>query len=126
MTGAGSTASTLVLEVRATGVQNLYGIAFDLQYPGGVLPFAMSSPTGSILSGGTFQVSHTATDLVVGASLLGSVPGVSGNGLLLTLQFSSAAAGSGTFSFTHNAVFDSTGQPIPGVTWTAGSVSVVR
>lgn len=126
VTAAGSNANTLILEVRATGIHDLYGIAFDLQYPGGVLTFASSSNVGSILSNGTFQLSHTATDLVVGASLLGGVSGVPGDGKILTLQFGSAAAGSGTFSFTHNAVFDSTGQPIAGVTWTAGTVQVVR
>ncbi len=125
-TGAGSSANLLVLEVRATGISNLYGIAFDLQVPGTVLSFTSSSNTGSILSNGTFQISHTATDLVFGASLLGGVAGVPGTGVIVTLMFQPATAGSGTFTFTHNAAFDSTGQPIAGVTWTAGTVQVVR
>jgi hypothetical protein len=124
--GAGSTANELILEVRASGVHDLYGIAFDLQYPGGVLQFSTSNSAGSILPGGTFQLSHTATDVLVGASLLGSVPGVAGDGVILTLVFAPAATGSGAFSFTRNAVFDSAGRPIAGVSWTAGSVQVIR
>ncbi len=126
VTGAGSTASTLVLEVRATGIRDLYGIAFDLQYPGGVLQLASSSNAGSILSGGTFQLSHTTSDLVFGASLLGPVRGVHGDGVIITLDLQSTAAGSGPFAFTRNAAFDSAGKPIAGVTWTAGSVQVIR
>jgi len=123
--GAASTANVLLLEVRATGVQDLYGIAFDLQVPS-VLQYATSSNAGSILSGGAFEISHTATDLVVGVSRLGAVRGVPGDGLILTLEFAPTAAGSGSFTFSRNTVLDSTGQPIPGVSWTAGSVQVVR
>jgi hypothetical protein len=123
--GAASTANVLLLEVRATGVQDLYGIAFDLQFPSGVLTYATSSNAGSILSGGAFEISHTASDLVVGVSRLGAVRGVPGDGLILTLEFAPTAAGSGSFTFSRNTVLDSTGQPIP-VSWTAGSVQVVR
>lgn len=121
-----STAARLVLEVRATGISNLYGVAFDLQYPGTVLAFASAGNAGSILSAGTFQVSHTATDVVVGETLLGGVHGVSGNGLLATIELTSSASGNGTFTFTRNTVFDAAGKPIAGVTWTAGSVTVVK
>jgi hypothetical protein len=124
--GAASTASRLVLEVRATGVRDLYGVAFDLQYPGGVLTYASSSNAGSILAGGAFQVSPMTGDLVVGESLLGGVRGVAGDGLLLTLEFQPAASGSGTFSFARNTAFDSAGRPITGVSWIAGSVQVIR
>lgn len=124
--GAGSTANDLILEVRASGIRDLYAIAFDLQYPGGVLQFATSNSASSILAGGTFQVTHTASDVLVGASLLGSVPGVAGDGVILTLELQPTAAGGGAFSFTRNTVFDSAGQPIAGVSWTAGSVQVVR
>jgi hypothetical protein len=125
-TGAGSTANDLILEVRASGIHDLYGIAFDLQYPGGVLQFATSNSSGSILAGGTFQLSHTTTDILVGASRLGTVSGVAGDGVILALEFQPAAAGNGAFSFTRNAVFDSAGAPIAGVSWSAGTVQVVR
>jgi hypothetical protein len=124
--GAGSTATKLLLEVRASGIRDLYGLAFDLQYPGGVLTFGSSTSAGSILGSGTFQVSPAASDVVVGASLLGGVRGVAGDGLLLTFEFQPAASGNGSFSFTRNTAFDSAGQPIAGVSWTAGSVQVVR
>jgi hypothetical protein len=124
--GAGSTATRLVLEVRATGISDLYGVAFDLQYPGGVLSYASATNAGSILAAGTFQVSHTASDVVIGETLLGPVRGVSGNGLLATIELDAFASGNGTFTFTRNTAFDSAGRPIAGVTWTAGSVQVVK
>jgi len=121
-----STATRLVLEVRATGIGNLYGVAFDLQYPGTVLAYASAGNAGSILSAGTFQVSHTASDVVVGETLLGGVHGVAGDGLLATIEFTAAASGIGSFTFTRNVAYDSAGKPIAGVTWTAGSVTVVK
>src|SRR5262249_18365049 len=111
---------------RATGIQDLYGVGFDLQVPGTVLQYDTSSNAGSIFPGGVFQVSHATSDLVVGASLLGGVRGVQGDGLILTLEFSPLASGSGTFTFSRNTAFDSTGKAISGVSWTAGSVQVVR
>jgi len=121
-----STATRLVLEVRATGIGNLYGVAFDLQYPGTVLAYASAGNAGSILSAGTFQVSHTASDVVVGETLLGGVHGVAGDGLLATIEFTAGASGSGSFTFTRNVAYDSAGKPIAGVSWTAGSVTVVK
>jgi len=124
--GPGSTANVLQLEVRATGIRHLYGVAFALQVPGTILQYDTSSNAGTIFTGGIIQVSHATSDLVVGASLLGGVKGVQGDGLIVTLEFSPLASGSGTFTFSRNTALDSTGKAIPGVSWTAGSVQVVR
>jgi len=124
--GAATTATTLVLEVRASQVTDLYGVAFDLTYPSAQLQFVRATP-GPLLSGGAAQAAASgAGTLVVGGTHLGNVAGASGSGVLLTLEFSAAAAGSGSFAFSRNTALDSTGSALTGVAWLAGSVQVTR
>jgi hypothetical protein len=122
--GTGGNANTLVLEVRANGVTDLYGVAFDLTFPGNLLQNASISQ-GAFLTGGSFQYAASSGRLVIGLSRLGAVRGVAGSGVLLTASFSATAAGDGTIAFANNAAFDSTGAPIP-ITWSGGSVHVTR
>jgi hypothetical protein len=124
-------ASTLVLDVRASGVTDLYGFTFNLAYPSQVLHFAgategtFENAAGSVNT--AFQaVENPAGTLVVAVSRLGAVGGASGSGVLATLRFTSAASGSGAFNFSRNRGFNSTGAEIAGLTWVGGSVTVVR
>lgn len=121
--GAGSTATTLILEVRANQVTDLYGVAFDLSYPSNLLQHVRSTQ-GPMLPGGTFQGSSTPGNLVIGLSRLGSVPGVSGSGLLLTFEFRATGAGQGAFAFSRNVAANSGGTAIGGLSWAAGTVRV--
>jgi hypothetical protein len=124
--GAGTDIDTLVLEVRLLGVSDLYGAAFDLRFPSGVLQFVRAT-AGETLGGGAVQAALSGPgNLVVGASRLGEVPGIEGSGVLLTLEFTAIAAGEGAFSFARNSAYDPDGRPITGITWAAGSVRVVR
>lgn len=125
--GAASTASTLVLEVRASQVSNLYGVAFDLSYPSGLLRFERATAGPLLGNNGSAQAATAGTGtLVVGGSHLGSVPGANGSGLVLTLEFSAVAAGNGTFAYSRNSAFNSAGDSITGMAWLAGSVNVTR
>ena len=125
--GAASTASTLILEVRANSVTDLYGVAFDLGYPANLVQYVRATQ-GPLLAGGTLQVAvgggGTAGNLVVGLSNLGPVPGASGSGLLMTLEFRATGAGQGSFSFSRNVAVDSAGQSINGFSWGTGTVRV--
>jgi Cohesin domain len=126
--GAGTTATTLVLEVRINEVMSLYGLAFDLSYPTAQLSFDQASE-GTLLSAGgaptAFEVVESSPgDLVVGLSQLGTLAGISGSGVLLTLRFTASGAGSGTFTFSNNRVFSPDGSAQSGVTWQGGSVRV--
>lgn len=124
--GPGTGGNTLALEVRAQNVDDLYGVAFDLRFPAAVLQYVRATP-GPLLEGGSVQAAVSASgNLVVGASRLGEVPGVDGSGVLLTLEFNAIAAGEGALSFARNSAFDSDGRPITGITWSAGSVRVIR
>lgn len=119
-----STATKLFLEVRANQVQNLYGAAFDLTYPSTVLRYD-GRVQGTFLDG-TLAVSEAPSgNLIVGVTRLGEVQGVSGSGVLVTLEFTAIAAGSGNFTFTRNSAVDSRGASLASG-WVGGSVQVVR
>jgi hypothetical protein len=124
--GAGTTANTLILELRASQVSDLYGVAFDLSYPGAQLQFTRVT-AGPLLANGSAQaVTAAPGTLVVGGTHLGAVAGASGSGVVLTLEFTALAAGGGSFVFSRNSALDSDGDIIPNVSWLAGSVQVTR
>jgi hypothetical protein len=121
--GAASTATTLFLEVRANSVTDLYGVAFDLAYPANLVQYVRATQ-GPLLAGGTLQVATGTGALVVGLSNLGPVPGASGSGVLMTLEFRAIGAGQGSFSFSRNVAVNSAGQSINGLSWGTGTVRV--
>lgn len=128
-TSTRSTSSLLVLEVRASQVTGLYGVAFDLQYPAALLDY-QSFRQGSFLTAGgavvSTQVSESAPgNLVVGVSRLGNVGGTSGSGVLLEIELLAAGSGNGGLSFSRNAAFRDDGSELQ-LTWVGGSVAVVR
>ncbi len=125
--GPGSQGVTLALDVRTTGIHDLYGVAFHLTYPTAVLRFT-GAVEGGVLngSGGTptsiQAVEAPAGNLVVGLTRLGPVPGTSAAGILMTLQFTGIASGSGALAFADVLATDSAGNPITGLIWAAGTV----
>jgi predicted outer membrane repeat protein len=124
---SGSSTTVLRLDLSAQNVTNLYGVAFDLNYPSQVLSFN-GATQGSFLTGTATSLQFeepTPGRLVIGLTRLGAVPGASGSGVLLTLQFASrGTAGSGAFTFQSNTAFNSSGGAIAGVAWGGGTVSV--
>jgi hypothetical protein len=124
--GSGSNATTLLLEVRASQVTDLYGVAFDLTYPSAQLQFVQATPGPMLGAAGSVQAAPGAAgNLIVGGTHLGNVPGATGTGVVMTLRFNAIAAGSGQFQFSRNSALDSDGGLLP-VTWVAGSVQVTR
>jgi hypothetical protein len=128
-TGAGTQGSDLALELRTTGIQDLYGLAFHLTYPAAAMRF-VGAAQGSVLNGGgsvrtSFQVVDSPVgNLVIGLSRLGTVTGTAAGGTLMTLQFAGVASGTGNLAFGSNQANDSLGNAIPGLTWSAGTVQV--
>ena len=107
---------------------DLYGIAFDLTFPSNLLNF-VGVTEGTFLSGGSVDTSLQVAQnppgtLVVGLSRLGQVAGRSGTGSLLSIEFSRAQAGQGSFGFVNNQGFDSTGAAIATLQWSGGTVNV--
>jgi hypothetical protein len=125
--GAGTTATSLTVDVRAASVTGLYAIAFDLDYPTAVVK-GQSATLGTFL-GTSGQVSlqvaeSTPGHVVVGISRLGSLPGVNGSGIIAQLVFTRVAVGSGPFTLTRTGAFASNGSTIAGVPFAGGTVTV--
>ncbi len=127
--GAGSGPTTLALEIRADSLQSLYGLAFDLTYPSGLLRYDGFAEGGFLDGDGastSLQVARVeAGRLVVGHSRLGDVGTTTGSGLLLTLRFTAVGAGTGSIAFSRNRAFDAEGEEIPGVSWAGATVRTV-
>jgi hypothetical protein len=124
--GAGTNANTLLLEVRAGSVTDMYGLAYDLTYPSGALQYVRATP-GPLLAAGSVQAAPaTPGRLVVGGTLLGPVSGFSGSGVLMTLEFSALASGEGSFVFSAQRAVSSNGDSMSNLTWVGGSVRVTR
>jgi hypothetical protein len=127
--GAGTQGTTLALDVRSAGIQDLYGVAFHLTYPVAVMHY-VSATQGTLLNAGgalptSFQIVESPPgNLVIGLSRLGQVAGTATAGTLMTLQFTGVASGSGGLAFASNQANNSTGSVISGLTWAAGTVQV--
>ncbi|HVS03791.1 MAG TPA: cohesin domain-containing protein [Thermoanaerobaculia bacterium] len=126
---AASSGDTLVLQVQANGVSDLYGVAFDLLFPAQVLAFREARDGSFLLAGGaatSLQVSESSPgNLVVGLTRLGDAGGASGSGMLLDLRFQATASGNGSLSFTRNRAFRPDGTEMS-LSWHGGTVTVVR
>jgi hypothetical protein len=104
---------TFTLDVDVTGATDLYAFQFGLTFNPSVLQL-LSDTEGAFLPGGGTTVNQALSqfpdlggtiDNVAGSltfagdSLLGAVPGVTGNGTLGVLQFSALAPGTSALSF---------------------------
>ncbi len=124
----GTDPDQLVLELRATGVTDLYGVAFDITYPSSLRYDSASEGTWLSASGSvatSFQVAPQTGRLVIGLSRLGDLGGATGDGTLLTLRFGAATAGNGALEFVGPRAYNS-GSVAYTAQWIGGSVAVVR
>lgn len=131
LSSGGGSSSVFILDVDARSVTDLYGVSFILTYPDTLLAFSNNSESeGTFLS----ESGSVATDLqaaertpgevTVGITRLGDVPGASGSGLLLSLEFTRRAAGTGRMDMTDTNALDSVGVVQADITWVSGSVTV--
>jgi hypothetical protein len=121
--------SALALDVRVTGVANLYGVAFNVTYPNQALQFVGATEGNFLNAAGSVATTFQSTEspagtIVVGVSRLGAVAGSTGSGVLATLRFNAVANGNGSMSFIRNAGYDANGAPMV-LTWSGGTVAVV-
>lgn len=122
-----------VLEIRAHGVTDLWGLAMDIAYPSDLMSFdeTVTEEGGFFSVGGTLDtelqiVENPAGNLVVGHSRLGDVSGRDGDGLLLLLTFDSIADGSGSVTIeTPRLAIDSDGVPVS-TSWLGGEIEIQR
>ena len=123
--------NTVLVNVNISGAVDVYGYQFSLLFNPAVLQ-ATGSTEGSFLptGGSTYFVPGTvnntlgAVNFTIG-TLLGALPGVSGNGTLATLSFNAAALGSSALGFRDVVLFDSELVDLTGVQLQGGMVTVV-
>ncbi len=119
----------LRIELRATDVHNLYGVAFDLLYPNQLMRFERAEE-GTVLDGGgasstSFLLARPQDGvLVIGLTRLGSQGGFDGSGALLVLELSALRAGTGTLEFDAQRAIAADGRALPAVRWIDGSLTV--
>jgi hypothetical protein len=91
-----SAGASFDVQVRATGVDDLFGVAFHVTFDPAVVSFLGATTTGGILGDPPPQydvATIAAGEIAVAASLQGGVAGVNNaTGLILTLQFQGLAA----------------------------------
>ena len=111
---------TLEVEIHAVGVQDLYGLGFELLFPANLLRYEG-------VDDGVFPIlearESASGQLVVGATHLGSVAGLNGGGTVAVVRFTAFANGSGSLDFSAQEAFDSLGDRLP-LNWVGGSVEV--
>ena len=123
--------SQVVVNVDITGVTDLYGFQFDLEFNPSVLA-AVSSSEGTFLpsGGGTFFVPGTIDNVggtvsATADTLLTAITGVSGSGALATFDFTAIGPGSSSLSIANVTLLDSNLNSIPN-TAGGGSVTVTN
>ncbi len=112
--------SALEIEVYATGVDDLYGLGFELRFPADLLRYE-SHDRGVFPS---LEATEAAAGrLLVGATHLGPVAGLSGGGAIVFVRFTAIANGNGRFGFGGEEAFDSFGDRLA-LNWHGGTVSI--
>jgi Cohesin domain len=113
-----SPGQTFTLDVSITGAVDLYAYQFDVGFNPSVLA-ANSVSEGAFLAGaGTTFFFPGTIDNVGGSiafnadSLIGAIPGASGNGILATLSFTALGSGSSSVGLFNVQAFDSFGEGI--------------
>jgi general secretion pathway protein D len=121
---------TLDVSVDISGVSDLYAFQFDLGYDPTILS-AISVSEGSLLPAGGSTVfipgsidNGAGTVTATADTLIGPIPGVSGDGVLANIEFQAIALGTSALSLSNITLLDSTLSQIP-FSSVDGSVSVL-
>jgi hypothetical protein len=105
--------SAVNLNVNISNVSNLFAFQFDIGFNPSVLSASSVSEGPFLLSGGTTAFVPGTTDNLAGTisftadSLVGAIPGVSGDGVLATLQLLPLAIGTSPMSLSNITLLDS-------------------
>jgi general secretion pathway protein D len=116
--------------VDISGVSDLYAFQFDISFDPAILSANGVNESDFLPGGGaTFfipgEINNTAGTINFTAdSLLGPVPGVSGNGTLAVISFQALALGTSLIDFSNVILSDSNLVDIAFFTTTPGSVTV--
>jgi hypothetical protein len=123
--------ASVVVDINISGVSDLYGFQFDLGFDPSVLSAGNSSEGTLLPTGGpTFFIPGTIDNLggnvaATADTLIGVIPGVTGNGLLATIDFTALGVGSSGLELANVILLDSQLNEIPD-TLVNGSITVQK
>jgi hypothetical protein len=129
--GSPNPGDTFSVDVNVTGVTDLYAFQFDLTYNPALIsalsvsegPFLPTGGTTFFVPGTIDNVGGSVTDTA--DSLIGPIPGVTGDGVLATFQFVTLAPGTSDLSFANPIFLDSSFNDITAnITFQNGSVTL--
>jgi len=129
--GSPNAGDTFDVNVNVTGASDLYAYQLDLTFDPTLLS-AVSVSEGPFLPGGgtTFFIPGTIDNVggsvaATADALIGPIPGVSGDGTLLTFEFTALAPGTSALTLANPFLFDSSLNDITAnTTFGNGSVTI--
>jgi len=129
-TSTAAVGQTFMIDINISDVVDLYGWEFKLRWNSTLLD-ALNVTEGTFLKmgGDTFfasKINNTAGYMLVDCTLLGDVPGVSGNGILATVKFYVEARGECVLDLYDTALVSSAEQPITHTAIDGNFVAIVR
>lgn len=115
-TSVGTIGQNFTVDINISNVTDLYGWEFKLGWNSTILD-AVNVVEGSFLKGGgntffAYKINNTEGFGLVDCTLLGNVPGVSGNGTLATIEFHVKTLGECTLDLYDTTLVSSAEQPI--------------
>ena len=130
--GTGSTCNVAVVDLIVTDVNDVFGASFNVRFDPAVVAFTGASASGSVLGANVDVVQNVVAsgEVSVGITRRQPDPGVDvvGGQRLIRLTFARVATGnaSSSLSFVNASLLDSSAppQPIPGITFSGGSMTV--
>ena len=127
--GSATSGDIVMVQVNVTGIDNLFGVNFDVIYNPALADYLRDYP-GTILESGGQSVSYILTEnqpgvIVAGVARNGAEAGgvdVTATRALVTLAFRVTGAGSSPVSFQNESCVDANLELIPGLTWAGGTL----
>ncbi len=112
-----ATGGEVVLTIAVAGAPPVFAVPFHVTFDPSVLRYASAKEGPWLRSDGkptTFLAALSGDGrLVVGASRLGPVGGMTGGGVVCTLRFTAIGAGDAKLAFERYALLDPKGKEIP-------------
>jgi hypothetical protein len=122
---------TFAVDVDVTGITDLYAFQFDLSFDPTLLSAVSVVEGGFLPSGGATFFIPGSIDSVGGTvaatadTLIGAIPGVTGDGTLAEFEFTALAPGTSALSFANEILLDSSLNDITAnTTFQNGSVTI--
>jgi hypothetical protein len=130
--GSGTSGTHLQLELVATDVTNVHSLDFVLALPTNVARLETQRQGSFLTQNGVnavliaFPLPAPFNGVLISDNRPPGAAGVSGSGVVMTLELEAVANGSGRIDLEAPEASDPQNRPISGLTWIGGTVTVQR